>query len=88
MCDDVPVTESPLRFLHAEQVLSQVTLEQFRKVSTPALIESLRPRQSGALGAKADGTVLEGHHRLIVLRERGINIDALPKETLPHKPEV
>jgi hypothetical protein len=88
MCDDVPVTEPPLRFLHAEQVLSQVKLEQFRRTSTPALIESLRPGQSGALKAKADGTVLEGHHRLVLLRERGINIDALPRETLPQKPEV
>jgi hypothetical protein len=27
-------------------------------------------------------TVLEGHHRLAVLRERGFDIDALPREVL------
>lgn len=44
------------------------------------IIESLRPGQSAALTTRPDGTVLEGHHRLAVLRERGMDIDALPRE--------
>jgi len=51
------------------------------------LIDSLRPGQAGALKARADGTVLEGHHRLLVLRERGVDIDALPREAFPLEPE-
>jgi hypothetical protein len=56
-------------------------------MATDRLIESLRPGQPGALAAKTDGTVLEGHHRLAVLRERGVDIDTLSRELLPQRPE-
>ncbi len=49
-------------------------------MTTDRLIDSLRPGQPGALKARADGTVFEGHHRLVVLRERGVDIDTLPRE--------
>lgn len=81
------MAEPPLRFLHSQVILSQVKLAQFRRLATAELIESLRPGQSGALRAKADGTVLEGHHRLAVLRERGVDIDTLPRELFPQEPE-
>jgi hypothetical protein len=68
-------------------MLSQVKLEQFRTIATAEIVESLRPGQPGALRTRADGTVLEGHHRLVVLRERGIDIDVLPREVLPHEPQ-
>jgi hypothetical protein len=74
------VTEPPLRFLHSPSLLSDVKLSQFRAMSTTELVESLRPGQSGALTTRPDGTVLEGHHRLAVLQERGIDIHALPRE--------
>ena len=81
------MAEPPLRFLHSEAILSQVKLERFRALSTAELVESLRPGQSGALRTRPDGTVLEGHHRLMVLRERGIDVDVLSRETLPQEPE-
>jgi hypothetical protein len=56
-------------------------------VTTAELIESLCPGQSGALRVRADGTVLEGHHRLTVLRERGVDIDALPREVFAGESE-
>ena len=77
----------PLRFLHSEAILSQVKLKRFRTMSTAELVDSLRPGQSGTLMTRPDGTVLEGHHRLAVLRERGIDVDVLPREVLPHEPE-
>jgi hypothetical protein len=73
------VPEPPLRFLHSEAILSQVKLERIRAVSTAELIESLRPGQPGALKTRPDETVLEGHHRLVVLRERGIEVDELSR---------
>ncbi len=79
--------EPPLRFLHSEAILSQVKLDRIRTVTTAELIESLQPGQPGALRTRADGTVLEGHHRLVVLRERGIEVDILPREVLPQEPE-
>lgn len=81
------MTEPPLRFLHSVGVLSQAKLGEFRKMPTHRLIESLRPGQSAALKARADGTVLEGHHRLTVLRERGVDIDTLPRELVPQTSE-
>lgn len=81
------MAEPPLRFLHSEAILSQVKLERMRTVPTAELIESLRPGQPGALRTRPDGTVLEGHHRLVVLRERGIDIDTLPREVLPQEHE-
>ena len=81
------MADPPLRFLHSEAILSQVKLDQFRALATAQLIELLRPGQSGALQARADGTVLEGHHRLVVLRERGVDIDALPRELFAQESE-
>lgn len=81
------MAESPLRFLHSEAILSQVKLERIRTVATAELIESLRPGQPGALKTTPDGTVLEGHHRLVVLREGGIDVNILPREVLLQKPE-
>lgn len=82
------MAEPPLRFLHSEAVLSAVKLEGFRTAATADLIESLRPGQSGALRTRPDGTVLEGHHRLVVLRERGVDVDALPREVLGQEPAI
>jgi hypothetical protein len=42
-------------------------------------------RRPGALKARPDGTVLDGHHRLVVLRERGMSIDTLPREVVAHE---
>jgi hypothetical protein len=64
-----------------------VKLAEFRKMATDRLIESLRPGQPAALTASVDGTVLEGHHRLAVLRERGVDIDRLPRELVPKESE-
>jgi len=69
--------------LHSEVILSKVKLERIRTVGTAELMESLRPGQPGALKTRPDGTVLEGHHRLVVLRERGIDVNILPREVLP-----
>lgn len=82
------MAEPPLRFLHSEAILSQVKLDRFRTMATAELLKSLRPGESGALRTRADGTVLEGHHRLVVLGERGIDVDVLPREVLPLEPEV
>ena len=74
----------PLRLLHSEDILSSVKLDQFRRLSTTELIESLGLGRPGALKARPDGTVLDGHHRIVVLRERGVSVDALPREVVPH----
>jgi len=54
-------------------------------LSTVQLIESLEPGRPGALKTRPDGTVLDGHHRIVVLRDRGVSVDTLPREVTPHE---
>ncbi len=72
----------PLRPFYSDYQLIPLKLEQFRHLTTESLIASLRPGQSGALKTRPDGTILDGHHRLKVLQERGIDIHALPREVI------
>jgi hypothetical protein len=71
-----------LRFLHAENLLNAVKLAQFRRLSTEELKSSLLPGQPGSLKVRLEGTVLDGHHRLSILIERGEDIHSLPREIM------
>lgn len=73
----------PLVPLHPDEKLLPGKLEAYRKLSTDVLVASLQPGQSGALKARPDGTVIDGHHRLKVLRERGVDVNRLPREIVP-----
>jgi len=77
------MTYPPLRFLHPLTSLDQSKLATFRRLTTSRLVDSLRPATPHALKARPDGTPLEGHHRLAVLRERGLDIETLPREIVP-----
>jgi hypothetical protein len=57
-------------------------MEVFRRLTSDALRLALCPGQPGSLKARPDGTVLDGHHRLSILLERGEDIDDLPREIL------
>ena len=72
----------PLQPLHLNSVLSQAKLNHYARLTTEALICSLEPGQVGSLKTRPDGTVIDGHHRIAVLRERGIDVDVLPREVL------
>jgi len=76
-----------LRFLHAESTLNGLKLEQFRRLSTIELKLSLVPGQPGSLKVREDGTVLDGHHRIKVLAERGEDIQRLPREIIERRDE-
>ena len=77
------MSQPRLKWLHAESLLSQAKLGQFSRISTQGLLDSLKPGQPGSLKVRPDGTVIDGHHRLWILRDRGIDIDALPREIVP-----
>jgi len=70
----------PLKPLHPDSSLSQVKLEAFRKLTTQELLGSLSPGQPGSLKARPDGTMIEGHHRIRILRDRDVDVDSLPRE--------
>jgi len=73
----------PLKSLHADSSLSAVKLDIFRKLSTEKIRQSLQPGNPSSLKVRPDGTLIEGHHRVKVLRERGVDVDSLPREVIP-----
>jgi hypothetical protein len=70
--------------LHAIWSINAGKLSQFERLTNEVILHSLEPGQPGSLKARSDGTLLDGHHRVEVLRGRGINVDALPREIV-HK---
>ena len=57
-------------------------MEKYAKETTPELINSLKPGQPGSLKTRPDGTMIDGHHRIKILRDRGVKVDALPREII------
>jgi ParB-like chromosome segregation protein Spo0J len=72
--------QPPLRSLHSDELLSEAKLEKMRGRPSEELLESLLPGRLECLKTRPDGKVLDGHHRIKVLRERGVNVDMLPRE--------
>jgi hypothetical protein len=71
-----------LVFLHSDEAMSQAKLAMFRRSPTDAIRFSLLPGQPGSLKVRPNGIVLDGHHRLLVLLERGEDIHQLPREIM------
>lgn len=72
----------PLKPLHSVASLSRPKLAMFEKLASARLKESLLPGQECCLKTRPDGTMLDGHHRVHILRMRGENVDALPREVI------
>jgi hypothetical protein len=70
--------QPPLRPLHPS--LDPAKLRQLDRLATDDLVRSLAPGHPNSLKARPDGTLLEGHHRIHILRGRGVDVDALPRE--------
>ena len=73
---------SPLKPLHSDQSLSPAKLQEMERQTTDILEVSLRPGQPHCLKVRPDGTVLDGHHRIFILRKRGISVNDLPREII------
>lgn len=72
----------PLKPLHPDSSLIPSKLKKYEKASTQRLVASLQPGQEGSLKVRPDGTIVDGHHRNKILRDRGYNVDALPREVV------
>ena len=79
-------SQPPLKPLHADHSLVPLKLATYGKLSDKQLIDSLKPGQLGSLKVRPDGTMVDGHHRIKILRDRGIDVDSLPRETVPKDP--
>lgn len=69
--------------MHVDSSLIGSKLDKYAKLSDRVLIDSLKPGQTGALEVRPDGTIVDGHHRIKILRDRGIDVDSLPREIIP-----
>lgn len=77
-----PYSDHPLTPLHSEASLSPAKLAEMERRSIEVLRSSLLPGQKGSLKTRPDGTILDGHHRIYILRRRGVDVDALPREII------
>jgi len=72
----------PLKPLHSDSSLIQLKLNYFSRLPTEEIVLSLQVGQKDSLKARPDGTILDGHHRIAILRSRGVDVDALPREII------
>jgi hypothetical protein len=70
----------PLKSLHAALVVSK--LIQLDRLTTSELLLTLKPGNPHCLKTRPDGTILDGHHRIHILRERGCAVDELLREII------
>jgi hypothetical protein len=69
----------PLKELHSIVPSKLAILE---KLSTEFLLETLALGSQHCLKTRGDGTILDGHHRIYILRMRNIDVNALPREVI------
>lgn len=77
-----PPKHHPLAPLHPDNTLSPAKLAEFERLSTETLLLSLLPGSQGCLKNRPDGTILDGHHRICVLRKRGVDVEGLPRDVI------
>lgn len=78
----------PLVPLHPDESLVPSKLAAYGRLTTDELIESLKPGLRDSLKTRPDGTMVDGHHRIKILRDRGVDVDGLPREVVPKDPIV
>ena len=49
---------------------------------TEVLKQSLLPGHPDSLKARPDGTISNGHHRVYILRKRGVEVEILPRKII------
>jgi len=76
----------PLKPLHTHISLVPLKLAKYGKLSDRELIDSLQPGRPGSLKVLSDGTIVDGHHRIKIRRDRGVDVDSLPREIVPKQP--
>jgi hypothetical protein len=79
---DAPFDGPPLRPLHPDASLNPAKLSEMDRRATDVLQTSLLPGQKDCLQPRPDGTILDGHHRIYILRGRGVNVDLLAREII------
>ena len=66
--------------------MSSAKLADLEKLSTEAILKTLALGELHCLKTRPDGTILDGHHRIHILRQRGDDVDGLPREVREQGP--
>jgi hypothetical protein len=78
----------PLTSRHPDSSINPVKLAQRERLSTEILMTALVPGLEGCLKTRPEGTILDGHHRIHLLRQRGVDVDGLPREIVEKDQEL
>jgi hypothetical protein len=62
--------------------MNNVKLTQIDRLTTDDIIRSLQPGRRDCLKTRPDGTILDGHHRIFILRGRGVDVDTMAREII------
>ncbi|MBK9952785.1 MAG: hypothetical protein IPP10_15120 [Candidatus Competibacteraceae bacterium] len=79
-------TQPPLKRIHSDDTTKSGNSSSYNywsNKSTNEIVRSLRPGQEEPLTVKPDGRVYQGNTRILILEERGFNINSLPREIIP-----
>jgi hypothetical protein len=76
-----------LKPLHPDSSLNAAKLAKMMRLSTEELLASLVPGRADCLKTRRDGTILDGHHRIYILRQRGVDVDNLPRDVIVKEQE-
>jgi hypothetical protein len=79
MADSKPFP--PLKPLHPNGSLNAGKLAKMSTFPTDELKASLLAGRD-CLKTRPDGTILDGHHRIHILRGRGVDMDSLPRDVV------
>ena len=72
--------QPPLRLVHTEETLKGHSgFGYWERQSTEAIVASLQPDAENPLIVRADGTVFQGNTRVFILKQRGYDVDSLPR---------
>jgi RHS repeat-associated protein len=83
-----PIELPPLQPIHSDAVYSQPgaaksSFDFWSKQPTNDIVRSLKPGATEPLSVKPDGRIYDGNTRVKVLKERGVNVDKLPRVIVP-----
>ena len=74
-----------LQKIHSDETIkksNKTGYDYWKNKSTDEIVRSLRPGQEEPLTVKPDGRVYQGNTRVLILEERGVNVNSLPRDII------
>jgi hypothetical protein len=81
-----PQSQVPLQRMHSDETTMSSNLSGFNfwsRKSTEEIVQSLAPGAKSPLMVYANGTVAQGNTRIMILQQRGFDVNSLPRVPYP-----